>query len=264
MNKQPIGIFDSGIGGLTVLKPLVRYFPNESFVYYGDSGNCPYGEKSKTELFKLVTGITNFLIGKNCKIIVVACNTITTNLISELRSLYAVPFIGMEPGLKPASLHSKTGKIGVLATKGTINGDLFKTTLDRFAMGVEVYNQIGYGLVDLIEKNQIDTPEMEALLRKYIEPMLAHNIDHLVLGCTHYPFLTSAIAKITGSDVHIVETSEAIAKQVERILNQENILAPAGERDIHIYTSGDLHILSQIINRLEIHETKIERFTILN
>ncbi len=253
-NNRPIGIFDSGVGGLSVLKELLSFLPNESFVYYADSGNCPYGEKSKDEILTLTTNITNFLIAKNCKLIIVACNTITTNIINKLRGIYKMPFIGIEPAVKPASLNSETGNIGILATKGTIHGSMFKDTMKQYAGDVKVHTQIGYGLVELIEENKIDSSETEGLLEKYIEPMVFNNIDNLALGCTHYNFLIDILKRITKSKVNIINTSNAIAKQTKYLIEEKSMASDNKEREISIYTSGNINILKKIINRLDINE----------
>ncbi len=258
-NNKPIGIFDSGVGGLSVLKELIHFLPNESFIYYADSGNCPYGEKSKDEILNLTIYITNFLIKKECKLIIVACNTITTNIINELRKKYNIPFIGIEPATKPASLNSETGNIGILATKGTLNGSMFQDTMKQYAGEVKVHTQIGYGLVELIESDKIDSDEMRELLIKYLHPMIQSNIDNLALGCTHYNFLTGILKEITKNKVNIINTSNAIAKQAKYLTEKELIASENRKRSINIYSSGNTDILRSIITGLNIsEELKIE------
>ena len=151
-NNNPIGIFDSGLGGLSVWKEILKLLPKESVIYYADSANCPYGEKPTSQISQLAQKIVDFLLVENCKIIVVACNTATAAAIQDLRTKYQVPIVGMEPAIKPAALRTRTGKVGVLATQGTLNGSLFKQTKEKYAQGVEVFTQIGYGLVELVER----------------------------------------------------------------------------------------------------------------
>jgi glutamate racemase len=186
-NNQPIGLFDSGIGGTSIWKAIHQLLPHEDTLYLADSKNAPYGIKSKAEIIALSRKNTEFLLDHNCKIIVVACNTATTNAIQELRASYNVPFIGIEPAIKPAALHSQTHKIGILATQGTLNSALFHQSMQQY-QDVVFVEQIGHGLVELIENGQIDSPVMEHLLHQYLSPMIAANIDYLVLGCSHYPY----------------------------------------------------------------------------
>lgn len=239
MSQAPIGVFDSGVGGLTVWKRLKKKLPLEQIIYLADSGNCPYGQKTDEEIIALSVKCTEFLLGKGCKVIVVACNTATSAAISFLRDKYNVPFVGMEPAIKPAAHYSKTGSVGILATAGTLNGALYQQTQQRFANHVQVHLQIGTGLVPLVEKGAINTPESEDLLRSYIEPMLENNIDQLVLGCSHYPFFKPLLKKITEGKVRIVEPSKAIAQQTYRVLSLNNLLNTTLERYHDVfYTTG--------------------------
>jgi len=251
MNKAPIGVFDSGVGGLTVWKRLKKKLPLEQIIYLADSGNCPYGPKTDEEIISLSVKCTEFLLAKGCKVIVVACNTATSAAISYLRDKYSVPFVGMEPAIKPAAHYSKTGAVGILATAGTLNGTLYKQTQQQFANHVTVHLQIGTGLVDLVEKGAINTPEAEALLRSYIEPMIKNNIDQLVLGCSHYPFFKPLLKKITGGNVRIVEPSKAIAQQTFRVLTLNSLLNTTLERySDEFYTTGDVNDMQSFLNRV--------------
>lgn len=254
MNIQPIGVFDSGVGGLSVWKEIIKILPKESIVYLADNANCPYGPRPEAEIIALCEKNVDFLLSHQCKLIVVACNTATAAAIESLRNNYAIPFVGMEPAIKPAALHSKTGKIGVLATQGTLNGRLFKTTSDKYASHLDVMVQIGHGLVELVETGKVGTKEAENLLRKYLEPMLENEVDQIVLGCTHYPFLLPDILKITGNTVNIMDPAGAIALQVQRLLEEENLLTGARQSSFyHFFASGDPAMLesmaSQIIPR---------------
>ncbi len=226
MSKNPIGIFDSGVGGITIYKEIHKLLPNENIIYLADSKNAPYGEKTKDQIIDFSVKNTEFLLKKDCKIIIVACNTASTNAVKYLRDHYKVPFIRVQPAIKPAALNSKTKVVGILATKGTLKSDLLLETSQKFAQGVKVIHQMGEGLVDLIESGDIQSPKMTKLLNKYLQPLLKKNIDHLVLGCTHYPFLIPQIKKIVGEKVIILDSGEAIARQTKVILDQEHLLKP--------------------------------------
>nr|WP_297310030.1 glutamate racemase [uncultured Flavobacterium sp.] len=222
-NDYPIGLFDSGIGGTSIWHEIHSILPNENTIYLADSKNAPYGQKSKDEIIHLSEKNVEFLLNRNSKIIVVACNTATTNAIDFLREKYDVPFIGIEPAIKPAAIESKTGVIGVLATKGTITSELFEKSVKSFK-NVEVIDQIGYNLVSLIESGKINSEETENLLKEYILPMVDKDIDHLVLGCTHYPYLTPIIKQFIPNEVKIIDSGEAVAKQTKNILEKLNLL----------------------------------------
>jgi glutamate racemase len=249
INKNPIGLFDSGIGGTSIWKEINKLLPLEDSIYLADSKNAPYGLKSKEEIIALSKKNTEFLLNKNCKIIVVACNTATTNAIKELRETYDVPFIGIEPAIKPAANNSKTHKIGILATKGTLNSELFHNTASSFT-NVEIVEQIGYGLVQLIEKGNLDTPEMFELLKSYLKPMIEQNIDYLVLGCSHYPYLIPQIKKILPSKIKIIDSGEAVAKQTKKILNYNNLLRIENNNVSNIfYTNINSNVLKSILKK---------------
>ena len=223
-NNNPIGIFDSGVGGLSIWKELNKLLPDENTIYLADTKYAPYGEKTKQEIIDLSVKNTDFLLAKGCKLIVVACNTATTNAISYLRSHYSIPFIGIEPAIKPAALKTKTKKIGVLATKGTLSSALFHDTTDLYADQIEIIEQKGTGLVSLIENGHLNSIETFELLRQYLDPMVAENIDYLVLGCTHYPFLIPQIRKIIPNNICIVDSGAAVALQTQRVLKELNLI----------------------------------------
>lgn len=244
----PIGIFDSGLGGLSVWKEVVKLLPNEDIIYYADSGNCPYGEKSSERIQELSAAITDFLYQKNCKIIVVACNTATAAAIHYLRFHYRVPFIGIEPATKPAALQSKTGTIGILATKGTFEGSLFKQTKNKYASDKKVLIQIGTGLVEIVENNDLKSRSSFELVKKYIQPMVDEDTDHIVLGCTHYPFLTPIIEELVDDNVKIVNPAPAVARQTKKILEEYKLLNQKNnEPTYHFYTSGDKNKLKSFL-----------------
>jgi len=249
MNTQPIGIFDSGIGGLSIWKEITSLLPHEATIYLADSANAPYGEKSKDEIIQLCIKNTEKLIALGCKLIVVACNTATTNAIEILRKNYAISFIGIEPAIKPAGLKSSTKSIGILATKGTLNSRLFSETARKYLHGITIVEKIGKGLVPLIETNQMYSDKMNTLLERYIHPMLQENIDCLVLGCTHYPFLIPQIKKITGPTIKIIDSGRAVAKQTKAVLILENMITPAEHisQTHKIYSNTDLNTIENIL-----------------
>ena len=223
--------------------------PNEDIIYLADSKNAPYGEKTKEEIINISVKNTEFLLSQGCKLIVVACNTASTNAVKYLREHYDLPFIRVQPAIKPAALNSKTKIVGILATKSTLKSDLLFETSQRFAKGVEVVEQVGEGLVTLIESGKMHSEEMTKLLKKHIKPMMAKNIDHLVLGCTHYPFLTDQIEEITGSSVKILDSGEAIARQTKVILEQEDLLnMDHGKINRVFYTNKDPQVMQKILD----------------
>ncbi len=246
-NTNPIGLFDSGIGGTSIWKEVHALLPNENTIYLADSKNAPYGLKSKEEIIDLSFKNTEFLLHNNCKLIIVACNTATTNAIKELRAKYDVPFIGIEPAIKPAAIQSKTHCIGILATKGTLNSELFHKSVARHPE-VNIIEQIGYELVQLIESGAIDTPEMLTLLKSYLEPMVEQNIDHLVLGCSHYPYLIPKIKNLIPNHIKIIDSGEAVAKQTRRILKEKEMLNNSSEKSYQIfYTNSNATVLKTIL-----------------
>ena len=249
MNNNSIGFFDSGIGGITIWESINRLLPNENTIYFADSINSPYGTKSNDELINICKSNVDYLIKKKCKIIVVACNTATTNSINFLRKSYDIPFVGIEPAIKPAALNTKTGKIEVLATKGTLGSSLFEKTSNIHGHNVEIIEQHGIGLVELIEKGIYSGSKIDSLLREYINPMLENNIDKLVLGCTHYPLIKNSIKKIINESIDIIECSEAVALQTERVLLKFNLINSSTEKSKKLfYTNGNKNVLNSLLN----------------
>lgn len=224
MSKQPIGIFDSGVGGTSIWKEVHTLLPQENSIYLADSLNAPYGPKGKDKIIELSIKNTEFLLDKNCKLVVVACNTATTNAIRVLREKYNVPFIGIEPAIKPAALNTQTKVIGILATKGTLSSALFHNTSNLYANGITIVEQIGEGIVQLIESGKLESVEMEILLASYLKPMLKANIDYLVLGCTHYPYLIAKLIKLLPKHVKIIDSGLAVAKQTKTVLEEHKLL----------------------------------------
>lgn len=243
---MPIGLFDSGIGGTSIWKEIHLLMPNEDTIYLADSKNAPYGQKSKEEIIALSRKNTEFLLEMNCKIIVVACNTATTNAIKELRQHYDVPFIGIEPAIKPAAHHSKTQTIGILATKGTLSSELFNRAVEIY-QDTKIVEQIGHGLVELIENGDIDSAAMTALLQSYLNPMIEANIDYLVLGCSHFPYLIPQIKKIIPENIKIIDSGEAVALQTQNVLRKKNGFSQAKKGTPVFYTNVNPKVLSEIL-----------------
>jgi len=247
-NNNPIGVFDSGIGGISIWKEIHQLLPNENSIYLADSINAPYGQKSKQEIIDLCFKNTELLIKKGCKLIVVACNTATTNAIKQLRNNYSTPFIGIEPAIKPAALNSKTKSIGILATKGTLSSKLFHNTSELYSENIKIIEQVGFGLVELIESGNINSEEMTNLLTKYLTPMIKENIDHLVLGCSHYPFLIPKLEKILPKNISIIDSGKAVAKQVESILSIQNTFSSDKSSINEFYTNSTTDVIRTILN----------------
>ncbi len=249
MSTNAIGIFDSGIGGTSIFKEIHNLLPYENSIYLADSKNAPYGNKSKEEILQLSIKNTELLLEKNCKLIVVACNTATTNAIKYLRAHYDIPFIGIEPAIKPAALNTQTKAVGILATRGTLSSELFHNTSDLYANGIKVIEQIGEGIVPLVESGQVNSEEMKALLRTYMEPMMEENIDYLVLGCTHYPYLIPNLIEILPKHVKIIDSGQAVAKQTKAILEQHGLLnSKTINPQNDFYSNGDISVLKSILN----------------
>jgi glutamate racemase len=253
-NNKPIGIFDSGIGGTSIWAAIHLLLPNEKTIYLADSKNAPYGQKSKAEIIALSMKNVDFLLKTDCKLIVVACNTATTNAIQELRAKYDVPFIGIEPAIKPAATNSKTQTIGILATQGTLNSELFHKTTEKY-QNTKIIEQVGHGLVQLIESGNINSPEMTQLLHSYLTPMIEANIDYLVLGCSHYPYLIPQIKKILPAHIHIIDSGEAVAKQTQNILKEKVGFSSNEKSETLFYTNSNPKVLSEILeNKYKIIE----------
>lgn len=250
MSSQPIGIFDSGVGGTSIWKEIHSLLPNENTIYLADSFNAPYGPKGKDKIIELSIKNTEVLLEKGCKLIVVACNTATTNAIGYLRKYYNIPFIGIEPAIKPAALQSKTKKVGILATKGTLSSDLFTKTSDLFACGIDVIEKNGEGIVELIESGKLNSNEMKGLLNQYLKPMLDANIDYLVLGCTHYPYLIPQLLELIPSHVRIIDSGEAVARQTKNILEKTKLLNTQKKKPINqFYTNGNPEIIKTLLDK---------------
>lgn len=238
-NTNPIGLFDSGIGGTTIWQEIHRLMPQEDTIFLADQKNAPYGTQTKEAILALSHKNVQYLVDQGCKLVVVACNTATTNAIQELRSTFSIPIIGIEPAIKPAAILTKTSTIGVLATKGTITSDLFTSKLKLYP-NVKIIEQIGYNLVTLIEAGQLHSQQMKDLLALYLLPMVEQGMDTLVLGCTHYPYLTPIIKTIVPENILIIDSGAAVAKHTQRVLKEQQLLTSQTTRGNTVfYTNID-------------------------
>jgi glutamate racemase len=244
-----IGIFDSGVGGISVLRAVRAHMPEESVIYFGDQGHIPYGPRPMKQIRNFSEAITNFLLEQNAKIIVVACNTASAAALKYLREKFPdVQFVGMEPAVKPAAERTQTGKVGVLATPATFQGALYASVVERFANGVELFQNTCNGLVQQIEQGNLDGEETRKILENALLPMLEKNIDTVVLGCTHYPFVIPLIQRIVGENVRVIDPAPAVARQVGRLLEAGGIMSKSESNgEIKFYTSGDPEALISML-----------------
>lgn len=254
----PIGVFDSGVGGLSILRQIQALLPNESLVYVADQFHVPYGSRSISEVRQFSLAVSQFLMAKNVKLVVVACNTASAAALSFLRQQFPqFPFVGMEPAVKPAAQRTKTGKVGVLATEGTFASERYADLMARFAQNVEVFEDPCLGLVDLIEHGQLN--ETEKLLQAIISPMMASNVDTLVLGCTHYPFVIPVLEKLVETAVSIIDPAPAVARQVKRVLGHNDLLATnSSDANVDLITTGTAELFRQQVQQLLGYEQEVK------
>jgi glutamate racemase len=252
MSNAPIGVFDSGVGGLSVLRQLRILLPAEDVLFFADQDHVPYGPRPLDEVRRFSIGITRFLIDQGAKLIVVACNTASAATLRELRATFpAIPFVGMEPAVKPAAEQTRTRTVGVLATPATFQGELFASVVERFAQGVRVIPQTLPGLVERIEAGDLDGPETQRILRDAVRPLVAQGADTLVLACTHYPLVIPAIAEAAGPGVQVIDPSPAIARQAARLLDERGLRTTRDTRgEVAFLTSGDPARLREMALRL--------------
>ena len=251
MFEAPIGVFDSGVGGVSVLQELYALLPHEHYIYMADSGWCPYGGRAATIIRERAATLTEWLLACGAKLIVVACNTATIAAVEWLRTTYPVAFVGMEPAVKPAVYHTRSGVVGILATGAALAGEKFHHLVARYAGDVRVLTQPCPGLVEVVESGQIWSAEARALVEQYTQPLLAAGADTLVLGCTHYPFLRPLIADVVGPQIALIDTGAAVARQTARLLDQDQLRNPATKpADIRWYTSGNPHHVQQVLAQL--------------
>ncbi|SKC52765.1 glutamate racemase [Bacteroidales bacterium WCE2004] len=242
-----IGLFDSGSGGLSVLREIRKVLPSGRFIYYADNAHCPYGEKSAAYIQDRARAITRLLLDKGAEVIVVACNTATGAAIATLREEFDVPFVGMEPAIKPAALGTRSGVIGVLATAGTLKASKYLNTKGLYENDVRIEEHVGEGFVQLVESLQLDGPEAERVVRASLQPLLDAGADTIVLGCTHYPFLLPVIRRVAGPGVQVIDPAPAVARQLMHILQERGIAGAAPAPGVELLSSGDpasLHALA--------------------
>ncbi len=247
-DPRPIGIFDSGVGGLTVLAEIRRLLPSEDLVYFADSAHFPYGDRPEAEVRALAEAATERLLERGAKLVVIACNTATSAAAEHLRARYPVPFVAMEPAVKPAAAHTRTGRIAVLATAGTVEGARLATLVERYANGASVIALAGAGLAEAVERGDLEPTEA---LRATLAPVLREPVDALALGCTHYFFLKPAIQRIVGPGVEVIDTAEPVARRVREVLEERGLFAPSDRIGRVTYlTSGDPEAFARLRERL--------------
>lgn len=242
-----IGVFDSGVGGISVLREIRALLPHEDLLYVADSGHCPYGNKSDDYIRERSLHIAGWLIERDVKALVVACNTATAAAAGLLRATFAVPVVAMEPAIKPAVAATRSGVVGVLATVGTSRSERLTALIERFGRGVQILTQPCPGLVEQVEAGDLDGPITRSLLQGYLDPLLKRGADTLVLGCTHYPFLRPVIADIVGAHVALIDTGAAVARRGQAVLAELGLLRDAGAGHEHFWTSGDAGLAEQVI-----------------
>ncbi len=257
----PIGVFDSGVGGLSVLRAIRQQMPSQPVIYFGDQAHVPYGVRSLEEVCTFSTAITRFLLSQRAHLIVVACNTASAAALHFLRRTFPeVPFVGMEPAIKPASETTHSGIVGVLATPATFQGRLYSSVVERFGQGVRILQDTCPGLVGEIEKGNLDGPETRAILERALQPMLAAGIDTVVMGCTHYPFVIPLIEEIAGPSVRVIDPAPAVARQAGRLLAQNGWLSQeeGSAASPRFITSGDTTTFAALLPVLIGQEAKVE------
>jgi glutamate racemase len=256
----PIGVFDSGVGGLSVLREIRNQFPDEDLIYIADQVHVPYGSRSRGQVLGFSRGIVRFLLGENVKLIVVACNTASAVALTELRESYPdLPFVGMEPAVKPAAEETSTGVVGILATPATFQGDLYASTVERFARGVKVLQHTCPGLVEQIEIGEIDHARTKEILKEALYPMLKQNIDKVVMGCTHYAFVIPIIKDIVGDMVKVIDPAPAVARQTGRLLETYQLQTDSEHGSLEFLTTGDPQKLSKNIQDLIVINSQVEK-----
>lgn len=251
IKSAPIGVWDSGVGGLSVLRDIRAALPNESLMYVADSGHVPYGSKTPEYIRARAATLTRFLLAQHAKAVVIACNTATAAAAAAVRAAFAVPIIGMEPAVKPAVAATRTGVVGVLATVGTLQSARFAALLDRWGQGIEVVTQGCPGLVEQIEAGDLDGSATRTLVERFTAPLLARRADAIVLGCTHYPFVRPMIADVVGPDVALIDTGAAVARRLQHVLEERDLLHPSTALgSATFWTSGDVATAQRVMSIL--------------
>lgn len=263
MREAPIAVFDSGVGGLSVLAEIQQLLPNESLLYLGDCGHIPYGEKTPEFIQQRCSVMAGFFREQGAKALVIACNTATVAGVADLRRDFPEwPIVGMEPAVKPAAAATRSGVVGVLATTGTLQSAKFAALLDRFATDVRVITQPCPGLVERIESGDLHSPELRALLKHYVDPLLANGCDTIILGCTHYPFLKPMLKSMIPESISLIDTGAAVARQLQRLLAERDLLAEGPNRPVRFWTSADPASLRNTLVLLGQVAGEVEKFTL--
>lgn len=250
MNGQPIGIFDSGVGGLSVAREIRRALPAEDIVYVADAAHCPYGDRPASEVRQRALAIGRYLEGAGAKLLVVACNTATGAALEELRAAVRVPAVGLEPAVKTAAARTRAGRIGVMATAGTLASERFRRLVREHAAGLTVVAQPCPGLVDLIEEGELSGPRLESLLDVLTAPLRAASVDAVVLGCTHYPFVSGPISAVLGPGVELIDSAPAIARRTMALLDESGMRSGGGLGSLRVLTTGDPEAIAPVMARL--------------
>ncbi len=254
--EAPIGVFDSGAGGLTILSALRQELPLENYIYFGDTAHCPYGTRSDAEIIELSIHVSSFLIEQGVKLIVVACNTATQAAINTLRATFSsTHFVGVVPAVKPAARATKKGSIGIAATNQAAKAIYLRQLIDEFAGGIEAYAVGCPELVTLVEQGELDGPEVEETVKQALQPILREDVDVIVLGCTHFPALRPVIERITAHQVHIIDSGPAVARRTHYVLDAEGLIQPNNSHDapaeaLHVWCSGDANVFSNVATKL--------------
>ena len=246
----PIGVFDSGVGGLSVAREIRALLPAESILYFADTLNCPYGGRPLEEIRALSLAAGTELLDRGAKIIVIACNTASGAALETMRETLPVPIVGMEPAVKPAVAATRVGRVGVMATEATLRTERFQRLTREHARDVTVAAQGCPGLVELVEAGELSGPRVREALAGVVAPLRAAGVDSVVLGCTHYPFLREAIEEALGPGVRVIDSGPAVARQVERVLRERDALAANGAGDLDVLTTGDPRLVSEVVARL--------------
>ena len=259
MNQAPIGLFDSGIGGISILREVKRQLPRENLLYVADQAHVPYGSRSLEDVRQLSFAITEFMIDHGAKLIVVACNTASAASLHALRERYPqIPFVGMEPAVKPAAKNTQTRIVGVLATPATFQGVLFASVVERFAEGVTVLQETLPGLVEQVEKGEFDTATTRRILEQGVSPLIKAGADTLVLACTHFPFIIPLLQELVGEEIHVIDPSPAVARQIHRLLSQRNLHTTGIEAGaIRYVTSGNPSAFKSALVRLGLSQADV-------
>ncbi len=261
--SQPIAVYDSGVGGLSVLRAIQAALPHENLLYLGDQAKVPYGSRSLAELRELAVGVTQYFLSQEVKMVVIACNTASAAALHHLRTVFPeIPFVGMEPAVKPAAETTRSGRVGVLATPSTFQGELYASVVERFAAGVEIYQETCPGLVQQIEKGYLETPKTRRILERALLPLLEKEVDTLVMGCTHFPFVIPLIEKIAAGRARVIDPAPAVARQAGRVLAQRSLLNTCSQAGTtRFFTTGDPRRMAKVLTKLLNHHAKVSGLT---